>query len=153
MQPISRDFLEEMVVDRQLSPEQQEALFKRLGDSDKEFEDAEKLHISVNALRNRMSGVYKKFSIGGKGPGKLRSLHDYLFREYQKNLSKTGDSYTGEPEINELVEEIRQKVNADIHHRCGTMRVLDMEQPIELGEIYTRVNILEKLSGRQRLGR
>ncbi|KAI9133669.1 NACHT domain-containing NTPase [Acaryochloris sp. CCMEE 5410] len=54
--------------------------------------------------------------------------------------------------ISTLVQDIRQKVNADIHNRCGTMRVLDMEQPIGIGEIYTRVNILEKLSGRQRLG-
>lgn len=51
-----------------------------------------------------------------------------------------------------LVQTIRQKVNADIHNRCGTMRVLDMEQPLGIGEIYTSVNILEKLSGRQRLG-
>jgi hypothetical protein len=32
------------------------------------------------------------------------------------------------------------------------MRVLDMEQPIGIGDIYTNVNILEKLSGRRRLG-
>jgi predicted NACHT family NTPase len=31
------------------------------------------------------------------------------------------------------------------------MRVLDMEQPIELGDIYTDVNILEKITGRRRL--
>jgi hypothetical protein len=44
------------------------------------------------------------------------------------------------------------RCQADIHHRCGTMRVLDMEQPIGIGDIYTSVNILEKLSGRRRLG-
>ncbi|MEM6433374.1 MAG: NACHT domain-containing NTPase [Cyanobacteria bacterium P01_D01_bin.115] len=32
------------------------------------------------------------------------------------------------------------------------MRVLDMEQPIGVSDIYTGVNILEKLSGRRRLG-
>ncbi|MEO1353340.1 MAG: NACHT domain-containing NTPase [Cyanobacteria bacterium J06635_15] len=60
---------------------------------------------------------------------------------------------TTEPEtdIDALVQTIRQKVYADIHHRCGTMRVLDMEQPIGIGDIYTRFNILEKLSGRRRL--
>ncbi|MEM9215296.1 MAG: NACHT domain-containing NTPase [Cyanobacteria bacterium P01_F01_bin.150] len=51
-----------------------------------------------------------------------------------------------------LVQKIRQKIHADIHHRCGTMRVLDMTQPIGVGDIYTSVNILEKISGRQRLG-
>jgi predicted NACHT family NTPase len=34
--------------------------------------------------------------------------------------------------------------------RCGKMRILDMEQPIEYGDIYTDVNILEKISGRSR---
>jgi hypothetical protein len=55
-------------------------------------------------------------------------------------------------DINALVHTLRQRVHADIHHRCGTMRVLDMEQPIGIGDIYTNVNILEKLSGRRRLG-
>ncbi|MEO0458394.1 MAG: hypothetical protein AAF152_17685 [Cyanobacteria bacterium P01_A01_bin.114] len=56
-----------------------------------------------------------------------------------------------ETDIDTLVQHIRQKVHDDIHHRCGTMRVLDMEQPIGIGDIYTSVNILEKLSGRRRL--
>jgi predicted NACHT family NTPase len=55
-------------------------------------------------------------------------------------------------DIDALVHTIRQRVHADIYHRCGTMRVLDMEQPIDIGDIYTNVNILEKLSGRRRLG-
>lgn len=55
-------------------------------------------------------------------------------------------------DIDSLVKAIRLKVSADIHHRCGTMRVLDMEQPIDIGEVYTHVNVLEKLSGRQRVG-
>ena len=59
---------------------------------------------------------------------------------------------TAESDIDALVQRIRQQVKADIHHRCGTMRVLDMEQPIGLGDIYTEVNILEKLSGHRRLG-
>jgi predicted NACHT family NTPase len=55
-------------------------------------------------------------------------------------------------DIAAIVRSVRQQVSADIHHRCGTMRVLDMEQPIGIGDIYTNVNILEKLSGRRRLG-
>jgi predicted NACHT family NTPase len=57
-------------------------------------------------------------------------------------------------EIDALVQEIREKVKPNIRERCGTMRVLDMNQPIELtGErgIYTNVNILEKITGRRRL--
>ncbi len=55
-------------------------------------------------------------------------------------------------DINHLVQTVRAQVHADIQDRCGKMRVLDMEQPIGLGDIYTNVNILEKLSGSRRLG-
>ncbi|MEO0376485.1 MAG: NACHT domain-containing NTPase [Cyanobacteria bacterium P01_A01_bin.17] len=55
-------------------------------------------------------------------------------------------------DIDALVQTVREKIYDDIHHRCGTMRVLDMEQPIGISDIYTSVNILEKLSGRRRLG-
>lgn len=55
-------------------------------------------------------------------------------------------------DIHTLVQTIRHQVHADIHHRCGTMRVLDMEQPIGISDIYTHVNILEKLSRARRLG-
>ncbi|MBK1987958.1 NACHT domain-containing NTPase [Sphaerospermopsis aphanizomenoides BCCUSP55] len=57
-------------------------------------------------------------------------------------------------EIDALVEEIRALVRPHIKEKCGTMRVLDMEQPIELsGErgIYTNVNILEKLNRNRRI--
>jgi predicted NACHT family NTPase len=53
-------------------------------------------------------------------------------------------------DLNELVREVRDKVSASIQKRCGTMRVLDMEQPITIDSIYTSVNILEKISRNQR---
>jgi predicted NACHT family NTPase len=49
-----------------------------------------------------------------------------------------------EVDIDALVQEIREKVKPNIREQCGKMRVLDMNQPIGLGEIYTNVNILEK---------
>lgn len=51
-----------------------------------------------------------------------------------------------------LVKQLRQEVAADIKNRCGTMRILDMSQPIGLNDIYTKVNILESISGRRRKG-
>lgn len=51
----------------------------------------------------------------------------------------------------ELVQELRQKGSDSIQQRCGMMRVLDMSQPMPLNDIYTNVNILEKISGRRRL--
>jgi predicted NACHT family NTPase len=53
-------------------------------------------------------------------------------------------------DLDELVRDVRDKVSASIQKRCGTMRVLDMEQPITIDSIYTSVNILEKISRNQR---
>lgn len=53
-------------------------------------------------------------------------------------------------DIDEIVQEVRQKISSNIQKRCGSMRVLDMEQPITINSIYTTVNILEKLTGNQR---
>jgi predicted NACHT family NTPase len=53
-------------------------------------------------------------------------------------------------DIEALVQEVREKIKPDIQERCGTMRVLDMSQPIGLNDIYTNVNILERITGRRR---
>jgi predicted NACHT family NTPase len=53
--------------------------------------------------------------------------------------------------IDELVETVRINIYESIQTKCGTMRVLDMAQPIDLNAIYADVNILEKITGRQRL--
>jgi predicted NACHT family NTPase len=54
-------------------------------------------------------------------------------------------------DIDALVQEVREKSRASIVLRCGTMRVLDMTQPIGLNDIYISVNILETIIGRRRL--
>jgi predicted NACHT family NTPase len=51
--------------------------------------------------------------------------------------------------VSVLVQKTREVLQAFIQEQCGTMRVLDMEQPIELtGEngIYTNVNMLAKMT-------
>lgn len=53
-------------------------------------------------------------------------------------------------DVDALVQEVREKVKTSIQERCGTMRVLDMTQPIGLNNIYTSVNILEQITGRRR---
>jgi predicted NACHT family NTPase len=57
---------------------------------------------------------------------------------------------TQDVDLDVLVRDVRDKVSASIQNRCGTMRVLDMEQPITIDSIYTSVNILEKISRNQR---
>jgi len=54
------------------------------------------------------------------------------------------------PDLEALVAKARDRGQQDIEKRCGTMRVLDMTQPIGLGAIYTDVNILEKITGKTR---
>ncbi|MBD1896694.1 NACHT domain-containing NTPase [Coleofasciculus sp. FACHB-129] len=53
-------------------------------------------------------------------------------------------------DIAALVQEVREKIKPNIQEDCGTMRVLDMTHPIGLNDIYTNVNILEKITGRTR---
>ncbi|MEP0871792.1 NACHT domain-containing NTPase [Trichocoleus desertorum AS-A10] len=68
---------------------------------------------------------------------------------------QTNTASDQETDIDALVQAVREQIKPLIKGRCGTMRVLDMTQPIALtGEqgIYTNVNILEKITGRRRLG-
>lgn len=51
--------------------------------------------------------------------------------------------------IDALAKEIREAIKPAIKDRCGTIRVFDMTHPIDLiGDqgIYTRINILEKIT-------
>ncbi|WYM02142.1 MAG: NACHT domain-containing protein [Gloeotrichia echinulata CP02] len=54
-------------------------------------------------------------------------------------------------QLESLVQTVRAQIYQNIHNKCGIMRVLDMEQPMRLTNIYTSVNILERVSGRRRL--
>ncbi|MCT7959991.1 NACHT domain-containing protein [Laspinema sp. D1] len=151
MQPLPRDFLTQLAQEYNLTEEQQEAFVERFSSNKNEQEIADTLHITPNAFRTRMTGVYNKFSISGKGPGKVRKLHDFLFPKYQKFQASTNPKPSN-PAINIefLVKQAREMVRADIQERCGTMRVLDMNHPIGLDDIYTHVNILETITGRRR---
>ncbi|WP_434684749.1 NACHT C-terminal helical domain 2-containing protein [Pseudanabaena minima] len=77
------------------------------------------------------------------------------FEELCKFLELDWRDIRGEDVVNDgldrLVQEVKQKIAADVTERCGTMRVLDMTQPIDLDRIYTDVNILEKISGEDRI--
>jgi len=67
--------------------------------------------------------------------------------EAEPLLATTNNSY----DVDALVQEVRGLSRASIVMRCGVMRVLDMSQPVGLNDIYTNVNILEKINGRRRL--
>ncbi|WP_199312962.1 NACHT domain-containing protein [Microcoleus sp. FACHB-672] len=51
--------------------------------------------------------------------------------------------------LDALVREVREKIKPRTIEQCGTMQVLDMTESIGLNDIYTSVNILEKITGRR----
>jgi len=55
-------------------------------------------------------------------------------------------------DIDNLVTKLRRKRRSNVQKQYGTMRVLDMTQPIGLDEVYTNVNIFERITGRRRIG-
>jgi hypothetical protein len=66
-------------------------------------------------------------------------------QEYQKSSPRRSSTFDVPVlNINALVQETREQIKPALKKKYGTMRVLDMEQPIELtGDrgIYTTVNI------------
>lgn len=73
--------------------------------------------------------------------------------DWQEMIVKEAElSEENDLEIQDLIVDIRQRIEPIVKKECGKMRVLDMEQDIALGEIYTDVNILENLTVNQRWG-
>jgi predicted NACHT family NTPase len=52
--------------------------------------------------------------------------------------------------IDSFVRWVREKIYDNVQTRCGSLRVLDMSQPIALEAIYIPVNLFESIQGRQR---
>jgi predicted NACHT family NTPase len=53
-------------------------------------------------------------------------------------------------DVDDLIQQLRENIAESLRKRCGTMRILDMTQPIDSSAIYTDVNILERVSGKTR---
>ena len=144
-----KKFLTEIAREKELSPDQREVFFYYVGDDMSHQKIALTLSRSVSAVKNRLTGVYQKFSIGGKGPDKKSRLIAYLVDRLQTwQTTNSATTEDAEPDIDAQVEEVRNAIQPYIKEKCGTMRVLDMNQPIGLGKIYTHVNILERITGR-----
>ena len=221
------NFLTDLARKYELSPEQEEVFLLWWGNDKDDREISEQLHVTVEAIRNRKTGIYKKFSIAGAGANKANKLRNWLEQETQKqdikayiqpslvdlelqiqevkqkvtdlekNLSdlntsiKKNKSQLDNPLdlkekksleelraqkqkfdrekksveerllpqkqefdrlLDALVQEVKHKIAADVTERCGTMRVLDMTQPVDLDRIYTDVNIIKDVIGRRRIG-
>jgi predicted NACHT family NTPase len=108
------------------------------------------LHRSViSALLNGKPILLDNFFQIGSALG-YEDCYPLAVCEPMVNQDLTESSYKDEVEITPLVQEVRSKVRDVIQEWCGTMRVLDMSQPIQINQIYTDVNILEKLTAHRR---
>ncbi|MBE9128584.1 MULTISPECIES: NACHT domain-containing protein [unclassified Coleofasciculus] len=62
---------------------------------------------------------------------------------------RRGDRGESGLDIDTLVQQVRQQRHDKIQYQCGTMRMLDISQPIAISDIYTDVNILEEIPSQQ----
>ena len=148
---LPEDFLTQLEQYSELSPGERTVFLVIFGRDLSRVQATQELIISESSLSTYLTGIYKKFKLGGSGPTKENRLREFLIKRFsqaQSLISSNSDSL--KPTINELVQEMRQKIQPSIQERCGLMRVLDMSVPIELDDIYTSVNILEKLTGHRR---
>jgi predicted NACHT family NTPase len=162
-------FLMRMAQTHQLSADQESVFLLRFGEDREDREVASFLGISEEAYRKRMGEIYRKFDISGKGPGKnnrlLHILQNFLdadtssqpSSQNEQNLFLATQSISSQgiaSDINfeELVQQLRHRSRQLIQERCATMRVLDMSHPIDLENIYTGTDVLEKITSRRRLG-
>jgi hypothetical protein len=79
---IPENFLRTVAIERRVSSRELEVLFLAMaGESISVI--AQKLQIREDAVRKRLSEVYQKFQIEGRGPVKLTKLQQQLLRAYQ----------------------------------------------------------------------
>ena len=145
------NFLTDLARRYELSPEQEEVFLLWFLENKDNNQIAGKLYAQPNTIRSRKTGIYKKFSIAGKGANKEIKLRNWLEVEAKKQNVKA-DFQPDADDLDSLVQEVKQKIAADVTERCGTMRVLDMTQPVDLDRIYTDVNIIKDVTGRRRIG-
>ena len=153
MQPLNPEFLKLIARKYDLTSEQQEVFVPLFSTNRTQQEVAEELNIEPTTLRTRMTGVYTKFRFTDRKPNKARRLHDWLLKQERIYIPESEQQNAiKHPSIEQLVTDVRQAIETDVRERCGKMQVLDMTQPISLDDIYTDVNVLEKITARQRLG-
>jgi hypothetical protein len=85
---IPENFLRTVAIERRVSGRELEVLFLAMeGESISVI--AQKLQIREDAVRKRLSEVYQKFHIEGKGPVKLTKLQQQLLRAYRDRTDES----------------------------------------------------------------
>ena len=152
---LPEDFLKQLEQYSELSNREKEVFIEIFGRGKSRVQVAQTLNICDSNLSSCLTGIYNKFQITGSGPVKEPRLREYLEKQYsEQKFPVNANADIADDRIDALVQKIRDLIKPTIKEKCGTMRVLDMAQPIELtGErgIYTNVNILEKLNRNRRI--
>lgn len=127
---IPPEFLHELAKERGISETEVEVLDLALNGETNTAAIAERLDISPEAVRKRLSEVYKEFDIEGVGPGKLARLQQKLVSLYQERQTSSPLSYNN-------VHDDGEEVSANPH--------LDWEKVPESGDVYGRTDELKRL--------
>lgn len=108
--------------------------------------DAKNMTTERLALELKLASLYvNKFFRGEAIPTQMfAQICEGLGLSWQELFDKSSPP---PPSLNidNTVQEVRQKCHETLTKRCNRIRVLDMHEPRELKEIYTNVNILEDL--------
>ncbi|MCL1470817.1 NACHT domain-containing protein [Argonema antarcticum] len=65
-------------------------------------------------------------------------------KEPDPQVVQEANSSLASEDVDALVQELRQRCRNKIQSQCGTLRMLNVPQPIEVDHLYVEVNILEK---------
>ncbi len=124
---------------------------------------AEELEISRSTLQKFFSGrligrenfhqICQRLGLDWRAIADISNLEAELARETLTGheTSNASSEPADTDDIEALVQLVRQQGQTSIQAQCSTIRVLDMSQPMALKDIYTHLNILERISGRRRV--
>ncbi|MEM9264210.1 MAG: hypothetical protein AAGA46_01665, partial [Cyanobacteria bacterium P01_F01_bin.13] len=154
MPSIPRDYLEIVANQKRLTSFQKEAFIERLANMDlSDLVVAKILNISRDRYSSRMTQVYKKFDVpSGNIPGKAKLLFFEVLDMYRKthpNAEITSPQIS--KTIDDFVYDAKVKTQELIKARCGKMQILDMNEPLEVKEIFTEVKITDQIASRRRV--
>ncbi|MEK0190491.1 NB-ARC domain-containing protein [Microcoleus anatoxicus] len=105
---IPQNFVQTIAKERGVTDAELETVFMAL-DGQTTAAIATKLGISDIAVRKRLGEVYKKFQIGGKGPGKLSELRHQLLLSYHQELGFRDFSPTAKGSLSKMAIAHRQQ--------------------------------------------
>jgi NACHT domain len=149
---LPKDFLSEQARKKDLGPEETKTFLELFGTDKSRMQITTTLSISESALSSRLTEIYKKFGFRQKGPVKENLLRQHLNSEHLKTLHKQPQvEIKIDIEVDALVKNIRDALRARVVENHGKIKVLDIENPIDLNDIYIDINILETVTGRRRL--